>query len=57
MSERDSTDHMCKWQEMHNYNHIVDLSQLYSNDIHAMAGVYGIEAACSVIVKVSSSLS
>ena len=31
---------------------MLDLSKLYSNNIHAMADSYGIEAACKVIIKV-----
>ena len=31
---------------------MLDLSKLYSNNIHAMADTYGIEAACKVIIKV-----
>lgn len=30
---------------------VLDLSRLYSNDIHAMANTYGIEAALRVIEK------
>ncbi|XP_071449900.1 DNA-directed RNA polymerase I subunit RPA1 isoform X2 [Hetaerina americana] len=37
--------------EIFNYDHILDLNKLYSNDIHAVASTYGIEAACKVIVK------
>ena len=40
------------FQEMYNYQDILDLNRLYSNDIHAMAKVYGIEAASRVIIKV-----
>lgn len=35
------------------YDDILDLNNLYSNDIHAMAATYGIEAARSVLLKVS----
>ncbi|XP_021350780.1 DNA-directed RNA polymerase I subunit RPA1-like [Mizuhopecten yessoensis] len=38
-------------QELYKYADILDMSQLYTNDIHAMAGTYGIEAASRVIVK------
>ncbi|XP_014670360.1 PREDICTED: DNA-directed RNA polymerase I subunit RPA1-like, partial [Priapulus caudatus] len=31
------------------YGHLLDLKHLYSNDIHAVAGAYGIEAAAKVI--------
>ena len=31
----------------------LDLNRLYTNDIHAMAHVYGIEAACRVLIKVT----
>lgn len=37
--------------EMFKYNKILDLNNLYSNDIHAMASTYGIEAAAQVIVR------
>ncbi|XP_046865726.1 DNA-directed RNA polymerase I subunit RPA1-like [Drosophila willistoni] len=37
--------------EMFQYNKILDLNRLYSNDIHAIARTYGIEAAAQVIVK------
>ena len=40
-------------QEMYKYDKILDLNRLYTNDIHAMANMYGIEAACQVIIKVS----
>ena len=43
---------VCVWQELHNYDKVLDLSKIYTNDIHAMANTYGIEAAASVIVKV-----
>lgn len=32
---------------------VLDLNRLYTNQIHAMAQTYGIEAAARVIVKVS----
>ncbi|XP_033736783.1 DNA-directed RNA polymerase I subunit RPA1-like [Pecten maximus] len=38
-------------QELYKYADILDISQLYTNDIHAMAETYGIEAASRVIVK------
>ena len=31
---------------------VLDLSKLYSNNIHSMADTYGIEAACKVVIKV-----
>ncbi|XP_059608966.1 DNA-directed RNA polymerase I subunit RPA1 [Phlebotomus argentipes] len=37
--------------EMFQYNKLLDLDGLYSNDIHAIAQTYGIEAAGRVIVK------
>uniref|UniRef100_A0A1B0DCX1 DNA-directed RNA polymerase subunit n=1 Tax=Phlebotomus papatasi TaxID=29031 RepID=A0A1B0DCX1_PHLPP len=37
--------------EMFQYNKLLDLDRLYSNDIHAIAQTYGIEAAGRVIVK------
>ncbi|XP_077289293.1 RNA polymerase I subunit RpI1 [Arctopsyche grandis] len=37
--------------EMFKYDHLLDLNKLYSNDIHAIARTYGIEAACNVIIK------
>ncbi|KAG8224090.1 hypothetical protein J437_LFUL001784 [Ladona fulva] len=37
--------------EIFNYDQILDINKLYSNDIHAVASTYGIEAACKVIVK------
>lgn len=33
------------------YADILDLNRLYSNDIHAIANMYGIEAANKVIIK------
>ena len=44
--------HACS-QEMYNYADILRLNELYTNNIHAMAKTYGIEAACRVIVKVN----
>ncbi|SPP75301.1 DNA-directed RNA polymerase I subunit RPA1 [Drosophila guanche] len=37
--------------EMFQHNKVLDLNRLYSNDIHAVARTYGIEAASQVIVK------
>lgn len=37
---------------MFKYNTLLDLGQLYCNDIHKIAETYGIEAASKVIVKV-----
>ncbi|XP_036604435.1 DNA-directed RNA polymerase I subunit RPA1 [Trichosurus vulpecula] len=37
--------------ELFKYADVLDLSRLYSNDIHAMANTYGIEAALRVIEK------
>lgn len=37
--------------EMFKYDDILDLSRLYSNDIHSIASTYGIEAALRVIEK------
>uniref|UniRef100_A0A7M4DXU4 DNA-directed RNA polymerase n=1 Tax=Crocodylus porosus TaxID=8502 RepID=A0A7M4DXU4_CROPO len=37
--------------ELFKYSDVLDLSRLYSNDIHAMAKTYGIEAALRVIEK------
>lgn len=39
-------------QEIFLYADILDLNRLYSNDIHAIANMYGIEAANKVIIKV-----
>jgi DNA-directed RNA polymerase I subunit RPA1 len=36
---------------MFEYDKILDLNRLYTNDIHAVAQKYGIEAAARVIVK------
>ncbi|XP_038067709.1 DNA-directed RNA polymerase I subunit RPA1-like [Patiria miniata] len=38
-------------QELCKHNKIVDIRRLYTNNIHAMANTYGIEAACRVIIK------
>nr|KAF6430072.1 RNA polymerase I subunit A [Molossus molossus] len=37
--------------ELFKYSEVLDLNRLYSNDIHAMASTYGIEAALRVIEK------
>ncbi|XP_053969844.1 DNA-directed RNA polymerase I subunit RPA1 [Anastrepha ludens] len=37
--------------EVFKYNDVLDLNRLYSNDIHAIAKTYGIEAAAQVIIK------
>ncbi|XP_027978222.1 DNA-directed RNA polymerase I subunit RPA1 [Eumetopias jubatus] len=37
--------------ELFKYTEVLDLRRLYSNDIHAMASTYGIEAALRVIEK------
>lgn len=44
-----------QFQEMSKYEHLLDLNNLYSNDIHKIAATYGIEAARRVIVKVNYS--
>lgn len=36
--------------QMFKYNDLLDLSKIYSNDIHAIANTYGIEAANKVII-------
>ena len=38
---------------MWKYQHILDVNSLYSNDIHAIANTYGIEAALRALIKVS----
>ncbi|XP_033636533.1 DNA-directed RNA polymerase I subunit RPA1-like [Asterias rubens] len=38
-------------QELCQYDKIIDIQRLYTNNIHAMANMYGIEAACRVIIK------
>lgn len=40
--------------EMFKYMEMLDLNRLYTNQIHAMARTYGIEAAARVVVKVSA---
>lgn len=37
---------------MFKHMEVLDLNRLYTNQIHAMAQTYGIEAAARVIVKV-----
>uniref|UniRef100_A0A0A9YLI0 DNA-directed RNA polymerase subunit n=2 Tax=Lygus hesperus TaxID=30085 RepID=A0A0A9YLI0_LYGHE len=37
--------------EMYDYVDLLDINRLYTNDIHAVAETYGIEAAAKVIVK------
>lgn len=37
--------------QMFKYDNVLDLNKLYSNDIHAIANTYGIEAANKVIIK------
>lgn len=37
--------------QMFKYNNLLDLNKLYSNDVHAIANTYGIEAANKVIIK------
>lgn len=39
--------------EMFKYMEMLDLNRLYTNQIHAMARTYGIEAAARVVVKVN----
>lgn len=43
---------MLFYQETWQYEDVLDLKKVYTNDIHAMARVYGIEAAAKVIKKV-----
>ena len=40
------------FQEMFKYDKLLDLNRLYSNDIHRIADIYGIESARRVIIKV-----
>lgn len=42
----------CLTQEMFKHMEVLDLNRLYTNQIHAMAQTYGIEAAARVVVKV-----
>lgn len=39
-------------QELWQHGHVLDLSKAYTNNIHAMANTYGIEAAYRAIIKV-----
>ncbi len=39
-------------QELWNHEDVLDLTRAYTNDIHAMVDVYGIEAAYQAIIKV-----
>ena len=39
-------------QEMYKYCDVLDLTRLYTNNIHVMAQHYGIEAAYRAIIKV-----
>jgi len=38
---------------MFQFDDLLDLKNLRTNDIHAMAASYGIEAACRVLINVS----
>ncbi|XP_072173334.1 DNA-directed RNA polymerase I subunit RPA1-like [Diadema setosum] len=38
-------------QELYKYDKLLNLNRAYTNDIHAMANTYGIEAACRAIIK------
>ncbi|PIK59599.1 putative DNA-directed RNA polymerase I subunit RPA1 [Apostichopus japonicus] len=38
-------------KELYKYDHILELFKMYTNDVHAMAHTFGIEAACRVLVK------
>ncbi|XP_022089266.1 DNA-directed RNA polymerase I subunit RPA1-like [Acanthaster planci] len=38
-------------QELCKHDKVIDIHRLYTNNIHAMANTYGIEAACRVIIK------
>lgn len=40
-------------QVLWRYADVLNLKQAYTNNIHAMANAYGIEAACKTIIKVS----
>ena len=37
---------------MYKYDDILNLNELYTNDIHQVASIYGIEAAARVLIKV-----
>lgn len=39
------------FQQLYLFENILDLKKLYTNDIHAMAETYGIEAAACVLIK------
>ncbi len=39
-------------QELWRHGDILDLHRAYTNNIHAMANIYGIEAASKAIIKV-----
>lgn len=39
-------------QVLWSYPKVLDLCKAYTNNIHAMANTYGIEAACKSIIKV-----
>ena len=39
-------------QELWNHADVLDLTKAYTNDIHAMAETYGIEAAYQAIIRV-----
>ena len=41
-------------QVLWRYADVLDLQRVYTNNIHAMANAYGIEAACKAIIKVRS---
>lgn len=41
-------------QELWLHSSILDLSKVYTNNIHAMANTYGVEAACKAIIKAST---
>ena len=40
-------------QVLWRYADMLDLKRAYTNNIHAMANAYGIEAACKAIIKVT----
>ena len=44
-------------QVLWKYADILNLKQAYTNNIHAMANAYGIEAACKAIIKVRKLIS
>ena len=45
----------CVAQELCRHAESVQLNRVYTNSIHSMAATYGIEAAATTIVRVSSS--